>query len=49
MALLTILSVILGPLSVVKFLTAGPKIHRDLATAPRKRRPAVQYPVRGLF
>src|ERR1700679_1636644 len=49
MALMALLSMVLGPLSVGMFLAAGPKTHRYLANAPRKRRPAIRYPVRDLF
>ena len=49
MALLAILSDIAGTLTVTMFLEAKPQTHRYLANAPRKRRPAVRYPVRGLF
>ena len=49
MALLVLLAVVLGPLSLGAFLTAGPAVHRYLANAPRKRRPHVRYPVRKLI
>ena len=49
MALLVLLSIVLGPLSLVDFIAAEPKVHRCLANAPRKRKLQVRYPVRGLF
>jgi hypothetical protein len=49
MALLALLAAVLGPLSIDDLILAGPKVHRALANAPRKRKPAVRYPVRGLF
>ncbi len=49
MALLTLLAAVLGPLSIDDFIVAGPEVHRALANAPRKRKPHVRYPVRGLF
>jgi hypothetical protein len=49
MALLALLAAILGPLSIDNFILAGPEVHRALANAPRKRKPHVRYPVRGLF
>ena len=49
MALLVLLSIVLGPLSLVDFIAALPVVHRRLANAPRKRKPQVIYPVRGLF
>jgi hypothetical protein len=48
-ALLILLSIVLGPCSLVDFIAAGPTVHRQLANAPRKRKPHVRYPVRGLF
>ena len=49
MALLALLADVVGPLSIASFLAGGPTLCRHLANAPRKRRPAVAYPVRGLF
>jgi hypothetical protein len=49
MTLLVLLAAVLGPLSLVVFIAAGPTVHRHLANAPRKRKPHVRYPVRGLF
>jgi hypothetical protein len=49
MTLLVLLAVVIGPLSLVEFITAGPAVHRHLANAPRKRKPNVRYPVLGLF
>jgi hypothetical protein len=49
MALLALLTAVLGPLSIDNLILAGPTVHRALANAPRKRKPAVRYPVRGLF
>jgi hypothetical protein len=47
--LLVLLAAVLGPLSLVDFIAAGPAVHHHLANAPRKRKPHVRYPVRGLF
>ena len=49
MALLILLSIVLGPFSLVDFIAAGPTVHRQLANAPRRRKPHVRYPARGLF
>jgi hypothetical protein len=49
MTLLILLSIVLGPLSLDNFIAAAPMVHRQLANAPRKRKPHVRYPVRGLF
>jgi hypothetical protein len=48
-ALLVLVSIILGPLSLPALIAAGPSVHRNLANAPRKRKPHVRYPVRALF
>ena len=48
-ALLVLLSIIVGPLSLNCMTEARPMMHRNLANAPRKRKPHVRYPVRGLF
>jgi hypothetical protein len=48
-ALLVLLSIIVGPLSLDCMTEAGPMMHRNLANAPRKRKPHVKYPVRSLF
>jgi hypothetical protein len=49
MMMLVLLAVVLGPLSLVNLIAAGPAVHRHLANAPRKRKPHVRYPIRGLF
>jgi hypothetical protein len=48
-ALLALLAAVLGPLSINDFILAGPAVHHALANAPRKRKPHIRYPVRGLF
>jgi hypothetical protein len=48
-ALLVLVSVVVGPLSLAGFLGAEPQVHRRLANAPRKRKIPVRYPVRGLI
>jgi hypothetical protein len=48
-ALLVLISIILGPMSLAGLTAAAPMVHRYLANAPRKRKPHVRYPVRGLF
>jgi hypothetical protein len=48
-ALLALLAAVLGPLSINDFILAGPVVHHALANAPRKRKPHIRYPVRGLF
>lgn len=48
MALLVLISIVLGPLSLADFVAALPVVHRRLANAPRKRKPQIIYPVRGL-
>ena len=47
--LLVLLAVVLGPLSLAHITAANTKVHRHLANAPRKRKPHIKYPVRGLF
>jgi len=47
--LLVLLSVIVGPMSLAGLTAARPIVHRNLANAPRKRKPQVRYPVRTLF
>jgi hypothetical protein len=47
--LLVLLSIIVGPVSLGCLTAAGPMVHRNLANAPRKRKPQVRYPVRALF
>jgi hypothetical protein len=49
MTLVVMLAPVLGPLSLVDFIAAGPAVHHHLANAPRKRIPHVRYPLRGLF
>jgi hypothetical protein len=48
-ALLVLLTIILGPLSLATLTTADARVHRRLANAPRRRRPHITYPVRDLF
>ena len=48
-ALLVLVSVVVGRLSLAGFLGAEPQVHRRLANAPRKRKIPVRYPVRGLI
>jgi len=48
-ALLVLLAVVLGPLSLTDITAANTKVHRHLANAPRKRKPHIRYPVRSLF
>jgi hypothetical protein len=47
--LLVLVSSILGPLSLADLTAAGPLVHRNLANAPRKRKPHVRYPIPDLF
>jgi hypothetical protein len=49
MVLLVLISAVLGPLSLADLIAASPTVHRQLANAPRKRKPHVRYPVRSLF
>jgi hypothetical protein len=49
MTLVVLLAVVIGPLSLVDFITASPAVHRHIANAPRKRKPYIKYPVRSLF
>jgi hypothetical protein len=48
-ALLVLVSIIPGPISINGLAAAGPLVHRNLANAPRKRKPHVRYSVWGLF
>ena len=47
--LLVLIAVIVGPLSLTGFVAAEPNVHRRLANAPRKPKPHLRYPVRGLI
>jgi hypothetical protein len=48
-ALLVLISIILGPMSLAGLTAAAPAVHRHLANAPRNRKPHVRYPVQALF
>lgn len=48
-ALLVLVAIIVGPISLAGLAAAGPLVHRNLANAPRNRKPHVRYPVQGLF
>lgn len=48
-ALLVLLSIVLGPLSLDTLTAADARVHQRLANAPRKRKPHIIYPVRDLF
>lgn len=48
-ALLVLLSIVLGPLSPDTLTAADAGVHQRLANAPRKRKPHIIYPVRDLF
>jgi hypothetical protein len=48
-ALMVLISIVLGPLSLPALTAAKPVVHRNIANAPRKRKPHVRYPVRALF
>ena len=48
-ALLVLVAIIVGPISLTALVAAGPQVHRNLANAPRKRKPHIRYPVRDLF
>ena len=47
--LMALLAVILGPISLANILAAPANVRRHLANAPRKRKPAIRYPVHDLF
>jgi hypothetical protein len=47
--LMVLLAIILGPISLANILAAPAIVHRHLANAPRKRKPAIRYPVNDLF
>jgi hypothetical protein len=48
-ALLLLVSSVLGALSFAQFLAAPLAVHRRIANAPRKRNPALKYPNPTLF
>ena len=48
-ALLVLLGIVIGAIPLASILDAQPAVHRNLANAPRKRKPRGNYPVRGLF
>jgi len=47
--LTALLGAIIGPITPGLVLSAAPTMHRRLANTRRKRRPAVIYPLAGLF
>jgi hypothetical protein len=47
--LMVLLGIVIGAIPLTSILAAKPAVHRNLANAPRQRRPHVNYPVRGLF
>lgn len=47
--LMVLLGIVIGAIPLTSILAAKPAVHRNLANAPRQRRPRVNYPVRGLF
>lgn len=48
-ALMVLLGIVIGTVPLTTILAAGRAVHRNLANAPRRRKPQVRYPVRDLF
>lgn len=48
-ALMVLLGIVIGTVPLTAILAAGRAVHRNLANAPRRRKPQVKYPVRDLF
>jgi len=49
MVLTALLAAVIGPITPGLVLSAAATMHRRLANTRRKRRPAVVYPLAGLF
>jgi len=49
MVLTALLAAVIGPITPGLLLSAAAAMHRRLANTRRKRRPAVAYPLAGLF
>jgi hypothetical protein len=49
MVLIALLAAVIGPITPGLVLSAAATMHRRLANTRRKRRPAVVYPLAGLF
>jgi len=49
MVLTALRAAIMGPITPGRVLSAAAKMHGRLANTRRKRRPAVVYPLTGLF
>ena len=47
--LMVLLGISIGAIPLASVVAAQPAVHRNLANAPRKRKPHVSYPVRDLF
>jgi hypothetical protein len=45
-ALIWLVHIVLGPLSINQLRQAGPNVHRRLTTAPRQRKTHIRYPAR---
>lgn len=48
-ALMVLLGIVIGAIPIKDILAATPAVHRNLANAPRRRKPHVTYPIRALF
>lgn len=48
-ALMVLLGIVIGAIPISSLLTARSTTYRSLATAPRRRKPQITYPVKGLF
>jgi hypothetical protein len=47
--LMVLLGIVIGPLSLASIIVPHAMVHRNLANAPRRRKPHIRYPVRDLF
>ncbi len=47
--LMVLLGIVIGAIPLASIVAAQAAVHRNLANAPRKRKPHVNYPVHDLF
>ncbi len=47
--LMVLLGIVIGAIPLASIVVAQAAVHRNLANAPRKRKPHVNYPIHDLF
>lgn len=47
--LMVLLGIVIGAIPLASIVAARAIVHRNLANAPRRRKPNIRYPVRDLF